>query len=875
MVLIRLILHFLLLMILANTLIFSQSISDDLKKKIEINFDNISFEDALERISQQTGIEFNYNKSRIPVTKKVSVQSDTNSILNVITNLTLQTNTELKIINGNKILIVPKDNKKANKKISGILRDAKTDQPLIGANILIAGTTLGTISNDKGNFLFENLPRGSYAITFNYIGYEPQTINGINLIENDSETIEVDLEEKSILVREVVVTPGAFSIMGKAPYSQQTLTKEEFKNISFAEDAYRAIRRLPGISSNDYSAHFGIRGGKSNEILVQLDGLQLYEPFHLKDFMGGFLSIVDVEAIGGIDLLTGGFTSEYGDKLSGVFNISTINSYPEKNKLSMGLSMMNARLMSNGTFADNKGYYFFSARRGYLDLVLPIASDGDDLPSPKYYDLLGKVEYKFSQDHTMSFNYLFAKDDMTFTEEDKDHSETSYGNYYLWFTNKYFVTNNLFVRNIFSYGRVSHDRQGNGFSFDDFQVHFNVRDEKSFNIFRMKQDWDFEVSDKYVLKWGFDVFNGNANYDYFAFNNNWYFDRDGNRFKDPDTLNINTNPSGNQVGAYISNRINVIDPLTVELGLRYDHASYTDEQHLSPRINLAYALGENTFLRGGWGYFRQFQALNELEVKWNRREFENAQLAKHYLLGFEHFFDNNFHIRLEGYYKEITNRPVEFRSYEVPEDVEIYPEFAYEHAEVYLDKSISKGIELYLKYNIDDKFSLWGSYSYSVAIDKINKIRFDGRNIPVDDFYPNLNDQTHTAYFDFNYKPNEDWNINLGVQYHTGWPYNEPRRRGFFATDEEFFNSVFANYNSLRFPHYLRLDLRVNKFFRTSVGKVSIFLELINLLNRENVRAYNFNDGFIDASGNVRFSKTPEKWLPLLPSIGISWEIDY
>jgi hypothetical protein len=859
-----------------QTLLLAQPVLDDLKKKIEINFTDISFEDALDMIFKKTGIEFNYNKSRIPVTKKVSIQSDTNSILNVITNLTLQTNTELKIINGNKILIVPKDNKKANREISGKLKDAKTERPLIGANILITGTTLGTVSNDKGEFLFENLPSGSYSITFNYIGYEPQTINGINLIENKSEVIEVGLNESSILVKEVIVTPGAFSIMGKAPYSKQTLTQEEFKNITLAEDAYRAIRRLPGISSNDYSAHFGIRGGKNNEILVQLDGLQLYEPFHLKDFMGGFLSIIDVEAISGIDLLTGGFTSEYGDKLSGVFNINTINSYPDNNKLSMGLSLMNARLMSNGTFADKKGYYFFSARRGYLDLVLSITNDeDDDYPTPEYYDLLGKVEYKFSTNHTMSFNYLFAMDDLELTEDDKDYSETSYGNYYFWLTNKYFLTKKIFLRNIFSYGRVSQDRKGIGYIFDDYRIHFNVRDEKYFNIFRIKQDWDFELSDKHVIKWGFDLANGNANYDYFAFNNNWYFDNNGNRRTNPDTLNVEIAPSGNQVGAYVSSRLNIIKPLTVEVGLRYDYASYIKENLLSPRINLAYSLGGNTFIRGAWGYYRQFQALNDLEVKWNRREFEKAQLAEHYLLGFEHYFNKDFHIRVEGYYKEIRDRTVEYRSYEVPDNIEVYPEFAYEFAEVYLDKSISKGIEVYLKYKLGDKFSLWASYSYSVAIDKIRSMNYQNRNIPIGKFYPNLNDQTHTAYFDFNYKPNRYWNLNLGIQYHTGWPYNEPEYRNLYQTDEELFESVCSKYNSFRFPDYLRLDLRVNRYFQTNVGKLTVFLELINFLSRDNVRAYKFRDIYTDGNGNVKFTKKGVNWMPLLPSIGISWEIDY
>ena len=662
--------------------------------------------------------------------------------------------------------------------------------------------------------------------------------------------------------------------MGKVPYSQQTLTKAEFQNITFAEDAYRAIRRLPGISSNDYSAHFNIRGGKSNEILVQLDGLQLYEPFHMKDFTGGLLSIIDVAAIGGIDLLTGGYTSEFGDRMSGVFNINTINSYPDKNKFSVGLSMMNARVMASGTFADQNGYYFFSARRGYLDLVLPIVSENDEYPSPKYYDLLGKIEYKLNKNHTMSLNYLHAQDNMDFTEEDKDYSETSYGNFYLWLTNKYFITDKLFLRNIVSFGRISQDKRGTGFTFDDFKLHFNVRDEKYFNIYRIKQDWDFEISDKYILKWGFDLSNGQSNYNYYAFNNNWYFDNNSGHRANPDSLLVLIEPSGNQVGTYLSNRVNIIKPLTAEIGFRFDYASHTDEKLISPRFNLAYSLGDNTFLRGGWGYYHQFQGLHELETKWNKRNFNKAQFAKHYLLGFEHYFNRNFHLRIEGYYKEIKNRPTEFRSYQVPLNLEVYPEFAYNFAEVYIDKSIAKGIEVYLKYKIDEKFSLWASYSYSVAIDKISEIDYQNQNIPVDKFYHGLTDQTNTAYLDFNYKPNRDWDLNFGVQFHTGWPYNEPEDRSFYDSDEKFFNSVFSKYNSLRFPNYLRVDLRINRFFHTSAGTLSVFLELINLFSKDNVRAYDF-DISSDSAGNFSFTKNPSRWFPLLPSIGIRWEMDY
>jgi hypothetical protein len=97
------------------------------------------------------------------------------------------------------------------------------------------------------------------------------------------------------------------------------MTREDIESVpQLGEDVFRAVNRLPGLSSGDYNAHFSIRGGRHDETLILLDGLELYEPYHLKDFNEGAISIVDAETIEGVQLMTGGFPSQYGNKRSGI-----------------------------------------------------------------------------------------------------------------------------------------------------------------------------------------------------------------------------------------------------------------------------------------------------------------------------------------------------------------------------------------------------------------------------------------------------------------------------------------------------------------------------------------------------------------------------
>ncbi|MFQ5706541.1 MAG: TonB-dependent receptor domain-containing protein [bacterium] len=642
-------------------------------------------------------------------------------------------------------------------RITGRVFERSTHQPLPNANVLLLGTPFGAASGPDGHFVISNVPAGDYTIEASVIGYESKQIAHVRVEENSSVELDFALVSSVLPLQAVVVTPGHFAIMHEEAAVRQTLNREDIRSIpQFGEDIYRAVTRLPGVAGNDFSSKFTVRGGENEELLVLLDGQELYEPFHLKDF-GGALSIIDVEAIGGIDLMTGGFPAEYGDKLSGVFNIVSASPPANRNRTSLGISFMNARFMSEGPFGKGKGQWLVSARRGYIDLVLKLVGSEDKL-SPQYYDLLGKVEYQFSNNQILSAHVLRAGDVFDFESDDHDKVNSDWGNSYGWLTLKSFLHPKLFAQSVLSVGRVDQNRQGAEFSFKNEAMRERVSDIRAFNFYGLKQDWHYQWSDRYLFKWGFEVKRFTTNYDYFNRNRTFVQVAPNNFMATVDSTQVNRNPLGNEMGAYVAERIRLFSPLTVETGVRYDSESYTTDKTFSPRFNLVYAFKPQSALRVGWGRFYQSQGIQEMQVQDGEDRFYPAELAEHRVIGLEHVFENGLNLRVEAYQKRLSHvRP---RYQNLSDDLEIFPEFDDSRVRIEPTQGEAKGFEVFLRKDTGGRFSWWLSYAWAFAKEEI-----DGRTVA-----RNF-DQRHTFYLDCNYRPNKKWRINVAWQFHSGWPF--------------------------------------------------------------------------------------------------------
>lgn len=726
------------------------------------------------------------------------------------------------------------------------------------ANVKVVGHPYGEMTDLDGRFTIV-VPTGQYRLEASMIGFR-KGFETVVVDPGGMANVTLRLEEQMLSLSAITVTPGRFSMMGNDPVTQQTLTREDIESIpQIGEDVYRAVTRLPGISGNDFSAKFTVRGGEHEEVLVTLDGLEIFDPFHLKDVNGGALSIVDVKAIGGIDLMTGGFSSQYGGHLSGVFKISSIDPQP-KPQTSVGISFMNARVMNEGQFNDGDGSWLVSARRGYLDLVLSLMNEeGVD---PRYYDALGKVTFRLNDNHTLSTHVLRAGDDLT-AREDEDWAQTKYDNSYAWQRLQSTFGARTTAETVWSFSRSTHRREGADLV--DFrpntpeEVVWHVVDERSFNVFGLKQDWQHDAG-SHFLSWGFDAKWLDAEYDYFNRERFFFQNTPGVVESDYDTTRIETAPDGSEVGVYASDRFRLAPRVTAEVGLRYDRVSYTDDGDWSPRSSLVFSPTKRTAIRAGWGLYHQSQGIHEMDVAYGDQVFYRSERSEHRVVGVEHVFAQGTQLRVEGYQKKRSHvRP---RWENQSKDVLFFPELEARRLFLQPESAASKGIEVYLKRDLGKKLSFWGSYAVAWAEESI-----EGRDVAKNA------DQRHTVYVDANYRPNAKWRINAAWSFRTGWPYSEE----FFVRTtgpggRQQIRQQYGELNAKRFPAYHRLDLRVNRVFDTGRGRFSVFLEVVNLYNRTNLRLIEADSWGIDDSGDVFVvSEFTEKWFPLLPSVGASW----
>ncbi|UCE23681.1 MAG: TonB-dependent receptor [Candidatus Zixiibacteriota bacterium] len=769
---------------------------------------------------------------------------------------------------------------KGKGRIEGIVVSETTGEPLVGATVFLVNRFGGAIANDSGRFVIDHLEPGAYALRISHLGFEVQSIDSVEVSADEPTQITAGLIEKAYDLKDITVTPGRFAIMGTESAASQSLTRQELETTpQMGEDLYRAVKRLPGVSAEDFSSRFFVRGGEHEEVLTTLDGVQLYEPFHLKEFKGGLLSAVDASAIESIELITGGFTAEYGDRASGVFNIKSHHPPTGERKVAAAVSFMNARLMTEGTFANNKGSWMVSGRRGYLDVLLKIAGEGEKL-RPTYYDLIAKTQYQLNGSQILSAHIFHAGDRFKIIDNDDNDADTiitSYDNSYAWLNLKSQLHKRLFGHTVLSVGQVKHDRFGFGFWPQEQLEEAKVNDKQSFTIVGFKSDWLWEISDKHMLKAGFDTRALSAEYDYAGTDNIYFYRDDGTVELDRiDTVESSLEPSGNQVGLYLSHRTKLSPFVTVELGGRFDRHSYTGDEVFSPRFNIAYQAAENTTIRGGWGYYYQAQRIDELYVGDGLTEFFPAERAEHKTIGLEHDFGTGVRLRIEAYHKKYTDLRPEPRN--TFDELHVFPEFEYDRIIVYRENSVAKGLEFYLKREKGSKFTWWASYAYAFVEDQVERINFsdwsipEGVDIEYNETFPNPYDQRHTVYLDLSYRPTLKWQFNLAWNYHTGWPYTGVYLASARVNGETVYWINQGEFLDMRYPAYSRLDFRINRYFDFWGGRLTAFLEVVNILDRENVRGY---DHSLRRAGNtVYIDREVEGAFPMLPVLGVTYSLN-
>ena len=735
-------------------------------------------------------------------------------------------------------------------------------QPLADVEIIVGpGAVARAVSGTEGTFEIRLSP-GEYQITASLAGYRPVS-RSLTVRPGGETRVALTLPALGEVLAEIDVT-ASYAIDRREPVPTAALSGEEILDLpNFGNDLLRAVAAIPGVTANEASAQFNVRGGLVRDASIRLDGLEIFEPYHLKDFQGGIFSIVDPDVIGSLDLIPGGFPAEYGDKMAGVLNM-TMAEPGVGFEGHLGASISSVWAAASGSFgAEDDRRYRFSLRRGFLDLLPTTADEEGESAAgsgPQYWDVIGRVDLPLSPSNSLSLNVLTSDDsfDASETEFDdlgfleSDSVDSGYGNSYLWLTHQALLDRRMFVDTVLSAGRVDRDR---GATEESFGLSAVLRDLRTMDVFGLRQDWNAEFSGRHYLKWGVEARTFDVDYDY---TNELVID---GVFGGQGLTRFVDSVSSENYAAYIADRFRLGRSLVAEVGVRYDRQTLLDDDQISPRLNLVYDLGAGGTLRAAWGQYYQSQRPNELQVEDGETEFLAVERADTFLVGWERNF-GGVNLRLDAYLREVTDpRPYYINLFEATNP---NPELTRDRFLVTPESSTAQGVELFLSRRGGARFNWWASYTWSEVTDLL-----DGRDVP------RSNDQTHAVSLSGTYRFGPKWSLHALFNYHTGWPTTAVSGRTVTDPDGGIrIEPVLGPLHGERLDDYHRLDVRLSRFVRFGHGKsLEIFLDLQNLYSRRNIAGFIVDDRSFTLlpSGEVVYAPVVEEWLGLLPSFGIGF----
>jgi hypothetical protein len=742
--------------------------------------------------------------------------------------------------------------------IAGTVRARGSTEGLAGAVVHVVELGRDVAVGSDGAFAIAELEPGAYSLVASAEGFLDLHAFGVAVRPAASLQVELRLEPQPFFAEEIVVRSSRLTFLSERPEASFSLGREEIESLPhLGDDVTRATSLLPGTAANDVTAQLSVHGGRRDEVGVFLDGQELYDAYHLKDYDNA-LSLVAARTLSGASLTTGAFPASQGDRMSGVLDLRTLEPGPGRRTL-LGLSVLDAMAASSGTFSDGKGGWLLTGRRG--SLALATRAVGDEKAS--FWDALGKLELDTSAG-SLAARLLAAGDELEVAKEEEEsfeRLENDYRNTYGWLTHQS-IGRRLLVGTTASWARIERDRGGSG---SEEEGGHELVDRRDLDVLGLSQSWDLQLGAGHAPQWGWELRRYDADFAYakvlapeivvvapFAAPRLTEHRFDGAL-------------SGEHVGLWASDRV-ALGRLTAELGARWDRHSASDDTWVSPRVNLAWRLGERSVVRGGWGRFVQSQRPYELQVEDGESALFPAERSRHQVVGFESLPAANrlglSAVRLELFHREIPDpRP---RYENLLEPLNFFPEIEPDRVRIAGERAKASGVELLLRGRLGTRSEWWIAYSYARARDRL-----------AGEWVPRALDQPHTLAVDWNQRLPRNWSLNLAWRHHSGWPTTPvfaQRVPDPEDPEEDDLVAVFGALRSERLPAYHRLDLRASR--RWEVGRVrrsrlTFFVDVQNLYNRENLAGFDVKPD--EEAGTIELE--PESWPGIVPSFGITWEL--
>ncbi|WP_010517978.1 TonB-dependent receptor [Croceivirga radicis] len=759
--------------------------------------------------------------------------------------------------------------------LSGVVKEASSNETLIGVTVAVANLSTGTVTNEYG-FYSLTLPQGSYQIVVSYMGFKEEYVT-VNLEQNTK--MDFALTEEAEQLAEVMVSEDVERLDVRKPQmSVNTLSAATIKKVPVVlgeADVIKSLVLLPGVTNaGEGSSGFNVRGGAVDQNLILLDEATVFNSSHLF----GFFSVFNPDAIKDLKLYKGGIPARYGGRVSSVLDIYQKEGNSKEFKVNGGVGAVASRLLIEGPIQKDRTAFLIGGRSSYAHLFLPLF----DIDSKAYfYDVNTKINHRINENNSLYLSGYFGRDLFSLNESFVNVYGNAVGNL-RW--------NHLFNDRLFSNLSLIYSDYYYGLELDFVGFEWD----SGIQNFNVKYDLKHYLNNKLQINYG-------LNNIYYVFNPGEITPNRSNSGIIEDQL---TKKYANEAAAYIDVEHEISNKLSINYGLRVSHfnrlgqdeffvyqnnqAVVFDERqqvykeatpidtltpgrggslakftNLEPRLAIAYSINDNSSIKTSYTRLAQYLHLlsntsspTPLDVWTPSGPFVQPQLLDQYALGyFKTINGGDYTLEVEGFYKDIQNR------IDYIDGADLIANNAIEQV-ILNGQARAYGLEFLFRKNEGD-LTGWLSYTLSRSEQRTPGRTAIETGINNSNWYASAYDKTHDLSINANYELNDKWSFGSNFIFQTGQPTNYPvgqfQQQGLVVP-------IYGERNKTRLPAYHRLDLSATLTPRKNKNRKlqgEWVFSIYNVYNRRNAASINFSRN----EDNGRNEATRTAIFGLIPSV--------
>lgn len=561
--------------------------------------------------------------------------------------------------------------------LKGTILDKAVKSPLIGATVRIAsplpfgegpGVRLATTDLD-GRFRIPSLPVGKYTLIISYLGYKDLTLPNVTLNAGKETDLNIELEESVLTSAEVVITAKIEKDKTQnslSTVSTRTFSVEETQRFAAAvNDPARMVSAYAGVvTGHDGSNMIAIRGNAPNGLLWRMEGVEIPNPNHFSSVgtAGGGISILSAQLLSNSDFSTGTFAAEYGNALSGVFDLKLRKGNDERREYTLQAGVLGLDAAAEGPFRNRKGSYLVNYRYSTLSLLSKIGVPlGDGVTN--FQDLSFNLWMPTERAGTFTlFGFGGLSDQRQQGKADslawRDDLAKKYTYNFVANTGAVGLTHGLNWGNTFLKTVISASGTRFGDDEQEFQTDYSLKRTYDEHHTQLRYTLSSVLSHKFNAR----------HYLRAGAYANWHtFDLQKKSLDEPDreTLveRLRTDGNTQTLNTFAQWQYRPTERLTLNAGLHGAAFFLNEKYSVEPRAAIKYALTERQSVSLGYGLHSQMQPLGvyfgKAEDGTAGRNHDLAPTRAHHLvLSYGQGLGRNRHLKTEVYYQHIFDAPV-------------------------------------------------------------------------------------------------------------------------------------------------------------------------------------------------------------------------